>query len=97
MADHGHVEYATASGNDLAAHEGAYQSFVQLAYVSSLHVACIVIGLAIIGTTEHWGIGVALIFAAAIVAAYSLASGARRPGVVMLVISLLALGFSAST
>jgi hypothetical protein len=97
MAEHGHVEYATATGNDLAAHEGTYEGFVQLAYVGALNVAAIVIGLGIIGTTAHWGIGVALIFAAGIVAAYCLASGARTPSIVMVVIALLALGFSATT
>jgi Bacterial aa3 type cytochrome c oxidase subunit IV len=30
MADHGEVEYATATGNDLAAHEQTYHSFVTL-------------------------------------------------------------------
>ena len=32
MADHGNVEYATATGNDYAAHEDTYEGFVQLAY-----------------------------------------------------------------
>jgi Bacterial aa3 type cytochrome c oxidase subunit IV len=30
MADHGEVEYATATGNDYAAHEETYRSFVTL-------------------------------------------------------------------
>jgi hypothetical protein len=30
MADHGTVEYATASGNDYAAHEGTYKMFLKL-------------------------------------------------------------------
>ena len=47
MADHGHVEYATAEGNDLPAHEQTYERFVHLAFVGSCHVANIVIGLAI--------------------------------------------------
>jgi hypothetical protein len=97
MADHGHVEYATATGNDLAAHEGTYEGFLQLAYVSALHVAVVVIGLGIIGTTVHWGIGVALIFAAGIIGSYCLASGTRTPGIVLVLIALLALGFSATT
>jgi hypothetical protein len=30
MADHGEVEYATAAGNDYAAHEQTYRGFVAL-------------------------------------------------------------------
>jgi len=30
MADHGELEYATATGNDLAAHEQSYRNFVTL-------------------------------------------------------------------
>jgi hypothetical protein len=30
MADHGEVEYATATGNDYAEHEGTYLMFVKL-------------------------------------------------------------------
>ena len=51
MADHGQVEYATATGNDLPAHESTYKNFIRLAYVGSCHLASIVIGLAIVGTT----------------------------------------------
>ena len=96
MADHGQVEYATATGNDLAEHEATYKNFVHLALVGSCAVISIVIALAITGTTSHWGIAVGLIIAAAVVAAHGLASGARAPSGVMVVISLLALGFAAS-
>jgi hypothetical protein len=30
MADHGGVEYATATGNDLVAHEQSYDNFLML-------------------------------------------------------------------
>ncbi|MEA2903610.1 MAG: hypothetical protein QOI12_997 [Alphaproteobacteria bacterium] len=97
MADHGQVEYATATGNDLAEHEGTYKNFIQLAYVGSCLVACIAIGLAIGGTTGHWLIALAIIFIfAPIVAAHGLASGAKAPSGVMVVLSLLALAFAAS-
>ena len=97
MADHGKVEYATATGNDLAAHEATYKGFVQLAYVGSALCVCIAIGLAIGGTTGRWGIALPIIFLLApIVAAHGLASGARTPSGVMVVISLLALAFAAS-
>jgi len=96
MADHGPVEYATATGNDLVEHEATYKGFVQLAYVGSCLVASIVIALAIIGTTTHWGIGVTLMVVAAIVAAHGLASGAKTPSWVMVLVSLLTLGLAAT-
>jgi hypothetical protein len=97
MADHGQVEYATATGNDLAAHEATYKGFVQLAFVGSALCAVIAIGLAIGGTTGRWGIALPLIFILGpIVAAHGLASGARTPSIVMVVIALLALAFAAS-
>jgi aa3 type cytochrome c oxidase subunit IV len=96
MADHGKVEYATATGNDLSAHEATYKGFVQLAYVGSALCVCIAIGLAIGGTTGRWGIALPIIFLLApIVAAHGLASGARAPSAVMVVVALFALGFAA--
>ena len=97
MADHGHLEYATAEGNDLPAHEQTYDGFVHLAFVGSCVVACIVIGLAIIGTTSHWLMGVGLIILAAIIGAHGLASGSRAPSGVLVLIGLLTLGFAATT
>jgi Bacterial aa3 type cytochrome c oxidase subunit IV len=96
MADHGPVEYATATGNDLAAHEATYKGFVHLAYVGSCLVACILIALAIIGTTTSWPLALGLMVVAVIVAIHGLASGARTPSAAMVVVSLLALGVAAS-
>ena len=36
MADHGTVEYATATGNDYEAHESSYESFVHFTLVGIL-------------------------------------------------------------
>ena len=47
MADHGEVEYATATGNDLAAHEQSYRSFITLVRAVMVVVVLIVIGMAI--------------------------------------------------
>jgi len=41
MADHGEVEYASATGNDLPAHEQAYRNFVVL--VKSVLVVVVII------------------------------------------------------
>ena len=91
MADHGQVEYATATGNDLPAHESTYKNFILLAYVGSCHVASIVIGLAIVGTSPHWLLAIGLMILASFVAIHGLATGARAPSAVMVVISLLGL------
>ena len=94
MADHGQVEYATAMGNDLPAHESTYKNFILLAYVGCCHVASIVIGLAIVGTTTHWLVAVGLMILASIVAIHGLATGAKAPSAAMLVFSLLALALT---
>ena len=93
MADHGPVEYATAEGNDLPAHEATYENFTQLVFVGSCHVA---IGLAIGATTGHWMISLGIFVFATIVAAHGLATGAKTPSIVMVILSLLALAFAAS-
>jgi hypothetical protein len=46
MADHGELEYATAEGNDYAAHEQTYRGFVTLVKVSIVVIAVIVILMA---------------------------------------------------
>jgi aa3 type cytochrome c oxidase subunit IV len=94
MADHGHVEYATAEGNDLPAHEETYERFVHLAVVGSAYVVNIVIGLAIGAVAGSWLIAFATMFIATIVAIIGFASGARVPSMVMVVISLIALALT---
>jgi hypothetical protein len=46
MADHGELDYATATGNDYPAHEQTYRSFVTLVKVCIAVIAIIVILLA---------------------------------------------------
>ena len=46
MSDHGEVEYATADGNDYAAHEQTYENFITLVKVVMTIVIIIVIGMA---------------------------------------------------
>lgn len=94
MADHGHVEYATAEGNDLPAHEETYERFVHLAVVGSAYVVNIVIGLAIGAVAGSWLVAFATLFIATIVAIIGFASGARVPSMVMVVISLIALALT---
>ncbi len=46
MAEHGELEYATANGNDHAAHERTYRSFIGLVKVSLAVIAVILILMA---------------------------------------------------
>jgi hypothetical protein len=96
MADHGEVEYALATGNDLPAHVQTYDSFVHLATIGVCLVVSIVIGLAV-GTVLDQVLAMVFIFVAALIAAvHGLATGARVPSAVMVVISLLILAFCAT-
>jgi Bacterial aa3 type cytochrome c oxidase subunit IV len=47
MADHADVEYATATGNDLAAHEQTYHSFLTLVKTALAVIVVILILMAI--------------------------------------------------
>ena len=46
MADHGEVEYATAEGNDLPAHEDGYENFVHFTVIGAVLVVNILVGFA---------------------------------------------------
>lgn len=47
MADHGEVEYATATGNDYAEHEATYRFFLRLVKVNIAVIVGILILMAI--------------------------------------------------
>jgi Bacterial aa3 type cytochrome c oxidase subunit IV len=96
MADHGSVEYATAEGNDLPAHEAGYDGFVHLALVGSIFVINIVIGLAIGGVQGRWFTEAAIIVVATLFFAHAMLFGSKAPSGVMLVISLLTLAWGAA-
>jgi hypothetical protein len=94
MADHGQAEYATATGNDLPAHEAMYDRFVHLVLVGGAHVANVVLGLAIGAVAGHWLVAFAIFVIASVVAAHGFLSGARLPSVIMVGISLIALALT---
>jgi shikimate kinase len=94
MADHGEVEYATAEGNDLPAHEANYEAFVNLAVIGTVYVVNILVGLAIGGVLGHWLLLAAVIIAGTIAAGVSGWTGSRIPGIVVLALSLLTLLFA---
>jgi hypothetical protein len=91
MADHGEVEYATATGNDYPEHEHTYESFVRTVTVGTLFVINIVVVLAIWGVAGHWLTALGMFVIASIAGLFGLASGWNIPGVVSIVLSLLAL------
>jgi hypothetical protein len=95
MAEHGTVEYATAQGNDLPAHEAMYERFVHLVFVGGAHVVNIVLGLAIGAVAGHWLLAFGIFVIATIVAVHGFMTGARVSSAVMVLISLLALALSA--
>jgi putative Mn2+ efflux pump MntP len=91
MADHGEVQYATAEGNDLAAHEAGYAQFVQASFIGTVAVINILIGLTIGGAIGHWLPAAFVIIAGVIVAGISAWTGSRAVSLAMVAISGLTL------
>jgi putative Mn2+ efflux pump MntP len=95
MADHGEVQYATATGNDLAAHEAGYEQFLQATFVGTLAVVSILLGLTVGGVLGHWLPASLILIATVLAMAISAWSGSRTVIVVMAAIAALTLLFSA--
>jgi hypothetical protein len=95
MADHGHVEYATAKGNDLPVHEAMYERFIHLVVVGGALVVNIVLGLAIGGVAGHWALAFAIILVATVVGIFGMATGGKTPSAAMVLISLVVLALTA--
>jgi hypothetical protein len=95
-ADHGEVEYATAEGNDYAEHEGTYRQFIHLAFVLSVHVINVILGLAIGGVNGHWLIAFAVFVIATAAAAHGILSGSRTSSGIALALAVIAFGLSAA-
>jgi Bacterial aa3 type cytochrome c oxidase subunit IV len=96
MADHGEVEYASATGNDYPSHEQTYINFVHFAEVGICHVVNIVLALTIGTVVGHWGVMVGILIVATIIAGFDLANGSRKASAIMVVISLLLLALTAA-
>ncbi len=96
MADHGEVEYATATGNDYRAHEQTYEGFVHFAVVGICLLVNILVALAIGTVVGHTGVMVGILIVALIIAGFDLANGSRMPSAVMVVISLVLLALTAA-
>jgi hypothetical protein len=95
MAEHGHIGFATAEGNDLPAHEAMYERFVHLVLIFGALITNVVLGLAIGSVQGHWLTAFAIFVVATMVAFHGFVTGARAPSVTMVFVSLLALALSA--
>jgi len=94
MAEHGTVEYATATGNDYASHENTYERFVQFTFVGIIHVVNILLGLATGGVMGHW-LAALLIFIIAVLGAVpGFVSGSKTSSYVAFVICFLIFAFN---
>jgi hypothetical protein len=95
MADHGELEYATAEGNDLPAHESSYVNFVHFVYVGLLHVINIVIGLGVGGVHGAWWTAFAIFVFATVCAIIDGVFHTKAASAIALVLALLALAGTA--
>jgi len=94
MADHGTVEYATATGNDYPAHEQSYESFVHFTLVGILYVVTVLFGLATGGVMGHWFLAAAIFVIGALGAIPGLVSKATAPSYVVFAICFLIFAYT---
>ncbi len=91
MSDHGEVQYATAAGNDMPAHETGYEMFLQGTFVLTTMVVNILFGLAIGGVLGHWLPAAAILVLGVIAAAITAWTGSKTVSLIMVAISALTL------
>jgi len=91
MAEHGEVEYASATGNDYAEHEGTYESFVHAAVIGTIFVANVVVVLGLWGVEGHWLVALGSFVIALVAALIGIGSSSSLPSIISLVLALIAL------
>jgi hypothetical protein len=96
MADHGTVQYATATGNDLPAHEATYRTFTHLATVATLHTIGVLLGLTVGGVMGHWLLGMVVCLIAIIGAIPAIATGSNKPSVISFTLCFLIFVFAST-
>lgn len=95
MAEHGTVEYATATGNDYPAHESTYVRFILFTFVGVVHVINLMLGLAVGGVMGHW-LAALLIFIIAVFGAIpGLVSGSKTSSYVAFALAFLIFAYNA--
>jgi hypothetical protein len=94
MADHGNVEYATATGNDYPAHENTYETFIHFTFVGVIGIINLLFGLTVGGVMDQW-LTALLIFIIAIIGAIpGLVTGSQTSSYVSFVLCFLLFAFS---
>ena len=91
MSDHGEVQYATAAGNDMPAHEMSYEMFLQGTFVLTAAIVNILFGLTIGGVLGHWLPASLIIIFGVIAAAVTAWTGSKTVSFIMIAISALTL------
>jgi hypothetical protein len=95
MSDHGEVQYATAAGNDMPAHEAGYEMFLRGTFVLSAAVINILFGLTVGGVLGHWLPAALLIIFGVVAGAITAWTGSKTVSLIMILISALTLWFNA--
>ncbi len=93
MAEHGHVEYATADGNDYPTHELTYEHFVEHTFVGIIYVINILLGLATGGVMGHWLMALAIFIIGTLGAVPGLVGGSKTSSYAAFVICFLIFAF----
>ncbi len=94
MADHGTVEYATATGNDYPAHVQSYERFVEITFVGIIFVINILFGLAIGGVMGHWLLSIPVFILAVVGIVPGLVSGTKTASTVTFVLCFAIFAFA---
>lgn len=90
MADHGTVQYETATGNDYPAHEDTYDTFIKFAFVGTIHVINLLLGLTVGGVLGHWLTAIPVF----IIAIIGLVTGSKTSSYVAFVLCFLIFAFT---
>ena len=91
MSDHGEVQYATAAGNDMPAHQSGYEMFLQGTFVLTTTVINILFGLTIGGVLGHWLPASLIIIFGVIAGTITAWTGSKTVSMIMIAISALTL------
>jgi hypothetical protein len=94
MADHGTVEYATATGNDYPAHENTYETFVHFTFVGIISIINLMFGLAVGGVMDQWFTALLIFIITVIGAIPGLVTGSKTASYVSFVLCFLLFAFS---
>jgi hypothetical protein len=95
MADHGTVEYATATGNDYPAHENTYERFIEFTFVGIIFVINLLLGLTVGGVLGYWFMALPIFIIGIIGAVPGLVTGSKTSSYVAFVLCFLIFAFNA--